>query len=41
MFELPRSASQILPAAVAPTASNMSRIVTCLPRKFPGVIEPP
>ncbi len=35
------SLSSIRPAAVAPTASNMSWIVTSLPRKLPGMIDPP
>jgi hypothetical protein len=36
-----RSASDSLPAACAPTASKTSWIVTSLPRKRPGAIEPP
>ena len=36
-----RSASEILPAARAPIASNTSTIVTSWPRKWPGRIEPP
>ncbi len=35
------SASVILPAACAPTASNRLRTVTGLPRKIPGWMEPP
>ena len=35
------SASVILPAAWAPTASNTSWIVTCSPCRWPGMIEPP
>ena len=36
-----RSSSLIVPAAWAPTASKTSWIVTSLPRKLPGAIEPP
>ena len=36
-----RSSSLILPAACAPTASKTCWIVTSLPRKRPGGIEPP
>ena len=36
-----RSSSLIVPAACAPTASKTSWIVTSLPRKRPGAIEPP
>ncbi len=35
------SSSVILPAAWAPTASKTSRIVTSLPFRRPGAIEPP
>ncbi len=36
-----RSSSLMSPAAWAPIASNTSWIVTSLPRKRPGAIEPP
>ena len=36
-----RSSSDIFPAALAPTPSNTSMIVTSLPLKEPGRIEPP
>jgi hypothetical protein len=36
-----RSASDIRPAACAPTASNTSWIVTSRPWNRPGAIEPP
>ncbi len=35
-----RSAGDIVPAACAPTPSKTSWIVTSLPRKRPGAIEP-
>ena len=35
------SASLMSPAARAPTPSNTSWIVTSLPRKRPGMIDPP
>jgi hypothetical protein len=36
-----KSASDILPAACAPTASNTSWIVTSRPWNRPGAIDPP
>ena len=36
-----RSASDMSPLAWAPTASNTSWIVTSLPLKLPGAIDPP
>ena len=35
------SLSVMRPAEQAPTASNTSWMVTSLPRKFPGMIDPP